>query len=267
MKTDKTKRIALHISGLSRFLEESYENLKEFILKPAEKLGYQVDIFIHTWEMEGLVDDKWGYGGKLGRKEDFKGALKWTTDNKSITKEELLSSITDIVTPTKIVIEKHSDRVPEFNRKIKSLPNPRGNVSPINALSQLYSKYQCHLLQEKYQKDNSILYDFVIKYRTEIRLKRDLITGKILKLASTKIVIPNRKSKFGKFYGSDQQFIIHYKDPGLADIFAIGKPHLMSIYNTSYSRLKYLVKQGRDFNPHHILGRDIRGKYELFDFK
>jgi hypothetical protein len=267
MKTDKTKRIVLNISGLSRFLEESYENLKEFILKPSEKLGYQVDIFIHTWEMDGLVDDKWGFGGKDGRKKDFKGSLKWTEDNKSVTKEELISSITNIVTPTELVVEKHSDKVPEFKRIIKSLPTPTSNVSPINALSQLYSKYQCHLLQEDYRKDNSISYDYVIKYRTEIRLEKDLITKKLLKLADEKIVIPNRDSKFGKFYGSDVQFIIKYQAGGLADVFAIGPPQLMCQYNTSYLRLKLIVKKGSDFNPHNILCRDIRGKYELYDFR
>ena len=265
---EKNKRIALNISGLSRYLEESYTNLKKFILQPAEKLGFEVDIFIHTWEMEGLVDDKWGYGGKSSREEDFKGALKWTVENKSRTKEGLISSINNIVTPTKLVVEQHSDKVPQFNRIIKSLPKPDKNVSPVNVLSQLYSKYQCHLFQEEYQEENNISYDYVIKYRTEIRLKRDLITNKILKLANEKIVIRNRKSKFGKFYGSDEEFIIYYQVPlGVADIFAIGTPEFMKRYNTAFPRLKYIIKNRTLFNPHKLLFRDIRGKYVKFDFK
>ena len=266
---EKNKRIALNISGLSRYLEESYTNLKKFILQPAKKLGFEVDIFIHTWEMEGLVDDKWGFGGQSGRgSADHKGSLEWTINNQSRTKEGLISSINNIVTPTKLVVEKHSDKVPQFKRIIKSLPTPNKNVSPINMLSQLYSKYQCHLFQEEHQREKNFDYDYVIKYRTEIGLKRDLITDKILKLASKKIVIPERKSRFNKFDDSGDQLVIYYQERlGLADIFAIGKPEFMKRYNTAFPRLKYLIKNYKLFNPHNLLFRDIRGKYVKFDFK
>ncbi len=52
------KKIAIQLYGHMRTYERTYKNFFENVVKVNEKDGYEVDIFIHTWDIFNLTDEK-----------------------------------------------------------------------------------------------------------------------------------------------------------------------------------------------------------------
>jgi hypothetical protein len=55
------KRIALQLFGHFRTVEACYESLRDKVIKVNQSSGYQVDVFIHTWNTLNNSNTRCGY--------------------------------------------------------------------------------------------------------------------------------------------------------------------------------------------------------------
>ena len=118
----KKGKVAINISGVSRYLNESYQNIKDMIIQPLEEYGYEVDLFIHTWQIIGLVDDKWGFNIDNMRftEDDWKKSKLWYEKNKSIRNSEIKKNINGIVGGwvRRLEVENHKQAMVKMNETI-----------------------------------------------------------------------------------------------------------------------------------------------------
>jgi hypothetical protein len=248
----KKGKVAINISGVSRYLNESYQNIKDMIIQPLEEYGYEVDLFIHTWQIIGLVDDKWGFNIDNMRftEDDWKKSKLWYEKNKSIRNSEIKKNINGIVGGwvRRLEVENHKQAMVKMNETIVKLPKTNNKkVKRINTTSQLYSKYQAGLLQQEWETENLFTYDVVMKMRTEVYFEYPIAQNHI-ETAQSKLMIPH-------YYRNDD-----YKTNiwGFNDTFALGPSLQMKHYNSSYERLRNIVRSQEEFNSHKILFKDLR---------
>lgn len=245
-------RIAINVSGVSRFLEESYRNIRDKLIKPFESYGWEVDVFVHTWQVVDLIDDKWGFNvsEKHRREDDWKDSRAWYQKNKSIRNSKMKSNIEGYVGSwlKNIVIENHSMAIFKINDKILTLPK-KGPSHKINTISQLYSKHKVGLMQQDWENENQFKYDVVMKMRTEVYFEFPILQ-QVLQQAQQQIVTPH-------YYRNNAHKDTHLY--GMNDTFALGPSLQMRRYNSSYTRLKEIINNdSKLFNSHKILHRDLK---------
>ena len=126
----------LLISGLSRNIERSYDNILKSIIEPNNP-----DIFIHTWY------------------------------NKPID-PTLESLISKLYNPKKIVIEElrqWKNSTMNMDRMMESYAKPYNRDAFVNTIySCWYSTQQANLLKEQYRLENDIAYNYAIRARFDI---------------------------------------------------------------------------------------------------
>lgn len=59
------KRLAIQFFGHTRTYKKTYESFFKNIVEPNLKDGWQIDIFIHTWDMSSSSDGSWHNGQDL----------------------------------------------------------------------------------------------------------------------------------------------------------------------------------------------------------
>ena len=59
------KRLAIQFFGHTRTYKKTYESFFKNIVEPNLKDGWEVDIFIHTWDMSSSSDRSWHNGQDL----------------------------------------------------------------------------------------------------------------------------------------------------------------------------------------------------------
>ena len=59
------KRLAIQFFGHTRTYKKTYESFFKNIVEPNLKDGWEVDIFIHTWDMSSSSDKSWHNGMDL----------------------------------------------------------------------------------------------------------------------------------------------------------------------------------------------------------
>ncbi|WP_086304117.1 hypothetical protein [Campylobacter devanensis] len=59
------KRLAIQFFGHTRTYKKTYESFFKNIVEPNLKDGWQIDIFIHTWDMSSSSDRSWHNGKDL----------------------------------------------------------------------------------------------------------------------------------------------------------------------------------------------------------
>ena len=177
---NKPKRIALCLFGHMRTWDKTWQSLFKYIVEPNEACGFQVDIFIHTWdELESTVHT-------------------WHTQNHSLAGIKL--------TDADILKIKQSYKPKVISIEHLGLEN--GRTITMKKVQELCSKYEI---------ENNIKYDYYIQTRPDIMFLSALLietyTVPYMQLAELKpFPLPERytfvaTSAFQRFPFMDPRYI------------------------------------------------------------
>jgi hypothetical protein len=205
-------KIAVCISGGIRYPHLGLESIKKII--PNE----DIKVFIHTWKVENIYSFHQTVSG-----------LKYKEINKVI---EQNFSFLEKYNYQKLLIENYDECTKKFENifsELKFVPatddidEPRSDVGPI---SMHYSIYKSNQLKKEYEIDNNMIFDWVIRMRTDSDFRYDKLD---LNSLSCDLNIPS---------GED------WNELGINDQFAIGKSHTMDIYSNFYNNI-YLTQSSK----------------------
>lgn len=193
-------RIAIQLSGMLRNYENSYLWLNESILDILKNNNIEYDIFISNW---------------LNKEDDH--------------------NIYNLFTPKIMESEIWDDEIidklgwPEF-KKCKYEIEPRASC-----LGQFYKIYQCNELRKKYELENHIKYDVIIRCRTELKYNTniDVKELKILEKNQDKPIIFLRKGPNPQHIG---------ENAWTKDNFAIMNRWGADIYSDCFNHLLNISK-------------------------
>jgi len=213
-------RIALCLSGQSRFLEEGYrEVIYPFILE-----NNNVDVFIHTWAIDENQEGKPFINGG--------GFTMGQPINKSI-----ILDILNIYNPIKLLVQK---QVPfEYGKyKERTLPGIRSD----HLFSMFYSIYKSNELKKQYEKENKFKYDFVIRSRFDVKLNSKVD----FTVDGSKLYLPNGCFDVANGYVD----CFGYSNSNYMDVYADTFNHIDNIMNKTNIRFcgEYVLRQHLDSN-------------------
>lgn len=217
-------KIAVCVSGGVRY--------PNFGLKSIQKImpNENVKIFIHTWK----IKDKSSF-------LDTVAGLEHKEQNK-IIEDDL--SILQSYHYEKLLIENYDDCQIRFKNlldRLKFVPStdpedikPRTDVGPI---SMHYSIYKANELKKEYERENNIVFDWVIRMRTDSDFKYDCLD---LNCLTSELNIPS---------GED------WEENSINDQFAIGTSHAMNLYSNLYHN--FHCYQSVKYYPERILNSHL----------
>jgi hypothetical protein len=213
-------KIAVCISGGVRYPHLGLQSIQKII--PNE----YVKVFIHTW--------------KIKDRSAFVKTLHGL-DHKEVDKtvETNLSSL-EYYNYEKLLIENYDECEKKFENLLSTLkfvPStdsedecPRLDVGPI---SMYYSIYKANQLKKEYEKENNMIFDWVIRMRTDSDFKYQSLDISFLD--------PNLNIPSGEDWGDDS----------INDQFAIGNSHVMNLYSNLYNNFHYM--QSIKYYPERML--------------
>ncbi|WP_180381392.1 hypothetical protein [Campylobacter lanienae] len=139
------KRLAIQFFGYTRTYKKTYESFFKYIVEPNQQDGWEIDIFIHTWDMSSSSSGSWHEGQDL-------------FDIYPLSQSDI-DDIKQIYNPKAILIEHLEDGTWGGGRESKK----RGNR-----------------LREKYEIENNIKYDYVLYTRLDILFATPLNISKYI---------------------------------------------------------------------------------------
>lgn len=200
-------KIAICISGGVRYPHLGLQSIQKII--PNE----YVKVFIHTW--------------KIKNKDSFLktvSGLEYKEEDKTV---ETNLSFLENYNYEKLLIENYDECEKKFKDLFNSLKfvaatdpedKPRTDVGPI---SMHYSIYRANELKSEYEKENNIVFDWVIRMRTDSDFRYDVLDMNCL---NSELNIPS---------GED------WAANSINDQFAIGTSHSMNLYSSFYKNIHY----------------------------
>ena len=212
-------KIADCISGGVRYPHLGLQSIQKIF--PNE----YVKVFIHTW--------------KIQNKDSFLNTisgLEYKEEEKTV---ETNLSLLDQYNYEKLLIENYDNCEKKFQKLFDSLKfspatdledEPRSDVGPI---SMHYSIHQANELKKQYEEEHNIVFDWVIRMRTDSDFKYDILNMNSL---VEELNIPE-----GEDWASDS----------INDQFAIGTSHAMDLYSNLYNSFHY--NQTVKYYPERIL--------------
>lgn len=212
-------KIAVCISGGVRYPHLGLQSIQKIF--PNE----YVKVFIHTW--------------KIQNKDSFLNTisgLEYKEEEKTV---ETNLSLLDQYNYEKLLIENYDNCEKKFQKLFDSLKfapatdledEPRSDVGPI---SMHYSIHQANELKKQYEEEHNIVFDWVIRMRTDSDFKYDILNMNSL---VEELNIPE-----GEDWASDS----------INDQFAIGTSHAMDLYSNLYNSFHY--NQTVKYYPERIL--------------
>ncbi|WP_096023174.1 hypothetical protein [Campylobacter lanienae] len=138
------KRLAIQFFGYTRTYKKTYESFFKYIVEPNQQDGWEIDIFIHTWDMSS------GSSGSCHEGQDLFGIYPLSQSD--------IDDIKQIYNPKSILIEHLEDGTWGGEESKK-----RGNR-----------------LREKYEIENNIKYDYVLYTRMDILFATPLNISKYI---------------------------------------------------------------------------------------
>lgn len=212
-------KIAVCISGGVRYPHLGLKSISKIF--PNE----YVKVFIHTWKIKDRNSFLKSVCGLEHKEQD------------KIVETDI--SFLENYNYEKLLIENYEECEKKFNKIYSSLnfvpatdpgDEPRTDVGPI---SMHYSIHQANNLKKEYEKENNIVFDWVIRMRTDSDFRYDLLD---LTSLSADLNIPS---------GED------WSDIGINDQFAIGKSYAMDFYSNLYHNFYYT--QSSKYYPERML--------------
>lgn len=216
-------KIAVCISGGVRYPHLGLQSIQKII--PSE----YVKVFIHTWKVQN-VDSFLSTVAGLGYKERDK-----------VIQTDL--SFLQNYNYEKLLIESYDTYKNKFEELLSNLKfvhptdpedEPRTDVGLI---SMHYSIYRANELKCEYEKEHNIIFDWVIRMRTDSDFRYDILD---LSSLSSELNIP-----FGEDWG----------DKSINDQFAIGTSCAMNLYGSLYKNFHYT--QNVKYHPETVLYKHL----------
>lgn len=137
------------------------------------------------------------------------------------------------------MIESYNSKEQEFKNLFDSLQFKSYSNQNISTISMHYSIFKSNELKMKYEKDNNIIFDYVVRLRYDSLIEDEINFDDYI---NDDIYIP-----FGSDWGGSMANI---GEGGLNDQFAIGKSHLMNRYSNLYNSLDQCTNI--DYHPETI---------------
>lgn len=159
-----SKRVAIQLFGHLRSYKKTSESLFKYLVQPQVDNGYEVDIFIHTWD------------------ETDHSTITWHNKNgeqrgRTVT-TEVIKEVKKIYHPKKLLVEKQVD-APDYIITEKIASAPRSYKGVVNVA---YTKYMASVLRRDYAREHNISYDYVIVTRPDIVFHEDFIIDDFLRV-------------------------------------------------------------------------------------
>ncbi|WP_179187499.1 coiled-coil domain-containing protein [Campylobacter lanienae] len=126
------KRLAIQFFGHTRTYKKTYESFFKYIVEPNQQDGWEIDIFIHTWDMSSSSDGSWHNGKDL-------------FDINPLNQNDI-DDIKRVYKPKKLLVEHLQE----------------------GAYGGGESKKRGNKLRESYEKENSVKYDYILYTRMDI---------------------------------------------------------------------------------------------------
>ncbi len=245
------KRIAIQLFGHMRTFEHTYQSFIRNVVRPQIENGYDIDIFIHTWDYTNVSNQPCG-----GRSDA--ATIKRTAD--------VMNKIRAMYNPKDILVEPQIQKSDELIQHLaaKALDNADYYL-PYNQLyNQYYTMYRVNELRREYSKKHNIKYDIILQTRPDILfyapLNIDFITNRSEKL--------NKWQPAPETYG----FISHEKSiysvcsctfpwclymnsglMGCVDVCFWGRPELIDKYTGLFLDFDNQIKKGFFSHEHFLI--------------
>jgi len=140
------KRMAIQLYGHSRSFALTHQSLKNNIVAPHREAGYEVDLFIHTWDEKDC---------------DYRSDL----EPLSAEDIEALKAAYD---PRAMLVE-HQKATPPEKKGVFYLHRGMVRERPYKVMfNQLYTLRKANNLREEYQRETGVRYEIVLQTRMDI---------------------------------------------------------------------------------------------------
>ena len=211
-------KVALCLSGQPRCLDECFDSLNEYIIKPLN-----CDVFLHFWNSSFLpFDDR---TAKILYGTDF--VPQW----KRFDDEYALKYLAALKPKRFIVEHQRMMDIDEFMRSCNPANSRMQAKSFTNVLSMFHSIYMSNMCRVEWQQMHGFKYDAVIRCRADLKFFK---TPELLSL--DKVSLLNEDG-----YG------------GLNDQFAFSDDGNMNTYSICVDNIPRLFREGTNFHPETIL--------------
>lgn len=210
-------KVALMLSGLTRSASLCFGSIDRHILSK-----YDVDVYIHTWDVSNV-----------------------SLDEKTIDKELDMNELESLFKPKRMVVENYFDIRNKLVEKYSRYPKIEG--TPERSMSMFYKLEQCfNLIDDRY--------DFIIRSRMDIMMDSDI---RYNELDFSSINIPNNQSRQTQIIDG-YAYSIPHDSHGIIDSFSIGKYDQMKKYCNVYSNLDTMcIEMGLLYHPEFILKKNL----------
>ncbi|EIX8087390.1 hypothetical protein MLA35_000866 [Campylobacter coli] len=159
MIENKTKRLAIHLYGHMRTYEKTYQSFYQNIIEINEKDGWNIDIFIHTWDVFNRTDPNIWHA---------KDNLFPTITGKKLSSDDKINII-KIYQPKKYIIE----------------------VDPNKPAGRYESVRKAMNLRKEYEEEMNIAYDIYLTTRPDLLFLNPLRIDEYLDLYKTQQNLKN----------------------------------------------------------------------------
>ncbi|ECV6869752.1 hypothetical protein F3L71_08295, partial [Campylobacter coli] len=159
MIENKTKRLAIHLYGHMRTYKKIYQSFYQNIIEVNKKDGWDIDIFIHTWDVFNITDPNIWHA---------KDNLFPTMTGKKLSSNDK-ADIIKTYQPKKYIIE------PDPNK-------PAGRYESIRKVM---------ALRKEYEEEMKMKYDIFLTTRPDLLFLQPLRIDEYLKLYKTQLNLKN----------------------------------------------------------------------------
>lgn len=220
---EQNKRLAIQLFGYLRSFKQCYESFFENVVKPFENAGFEVDIFMHSWDFVEGVKVSWSN----------ENAIEATNKpEKTPSKEDLkaLYRLKDIAI-TAQPKHKDSDKFVTMRYEL--------DYAFSSILGSYCSVYSVNALRLAYEKQHNLHYDLILCTRADLFFHRPF---------SLHFLGENTKNKLFGYYG-----IMESEQAGL-DQFYLSTPCVINALASLYLSLDYEnLQKANLYNPEGIM--------------
>jgi hypothetical protein len=222
-------KVAIEYSGHLRFIQETYENMKEHLTANEE---IEFFVFCHTWDESKEEDIDYLLNIIKPKRYLIETQKKFEKNpylliNSDITHDDYLND------PLRI---EHNELYPHDYKPFFEKPSSENNFTfykdsqvvkigyychyPYNTNSLFYSIHQSNALMKSWAQENNIVFDFVIRLRSDMVFTSPIYLHELDKNKITVFEAEPHKGEMGKYTIHDQ--------------FGIGNMKNMNIYTDVY---------------------------------
>jgi hypothetical protein len=224
------------------------DSLKENFLP-----GVEANFFIHFWASssnENLLSFKEfiktkKFWKRLHKKNRYRLIYEEYVQNRMKINEsfptdpaEIQKVAMEAYQPKGLVVENQKDfDTSDFNRQQQNVRIRTGETRPKDVLSMFYGICEANKLRHKFQQENEITYDCVIRCRSDLFFHKSFDIRPFKEMVENYVILPDT----------------HNWRDGKNDQLAISSPENMNIYCQAYDSIRSYYNLGGIFHPETFL--------------